>query len=98
MEIEFVCLLRWVLAYSGARNARGGPFRGHPGKRERDDANHNRNCDEAGRERHTTFSSQEKSWRRKVPVHGRKKLREIVDNGARLSMRKRGRGCSNSLN
>lgn len=98
MEIEFVCLLRWVLAHSDARDARGGPFCAHPGKRERDDAKRNRNCDEAGRERHTTFSSQEKSCRGKVLLHGRKKLREIVDDGARLSMRKRRRGCSNSLN
>uniref|UniRef100_A0A131YWG2 Uncharacterized protein n=1 Tax=Rhipicephalus appendiculatus TaxID=34631 RepID=A0A131YWG2_RHIAP len=35
MEIEFVCLLHWVLAHSDACGARGGQFCGHPRKRER---------------------------------------------------------------
>uniref|UniRef100_L7LZ20 Uncharacterized protein n=1 Tax=Rhipicephalus pulchellus TaxID=72859 RepID=L7LZ20_RHIPC len=96
MEIEFVCLSQWVLAHSDAHDGRGGPFRGHPSKRKRDNMEHNKNHDEAGGERHTTFSSHEKSWRGMVStlLTGRKKLRKIVDDSSRLSMRKRGRGCS----
>lgn len=43
---------------------------------------------EAGRERHTTFSSHEKSWRGKVKMllFGRNKLQEIVDDSFRLAM------------
>lgn len=75
-----------MLAHSNARNARAGLFRGHPGKRKI--VNTTRIAMEAGRERHTTFSSHEKSWRGKVQMllFGRNKLQEIVDDSIRLAM------------